>query len=179
MAVTGIFGGRFDPPHLGHVALAQAALERFGIDDLHVTVVADPAHKRTEASPEDRLAMARLAFAGLGAVVELDEHRFTVDTLEERQYEDPVFLIGADQLAAFPTWKEPARVLELARLGVATRPGYRPDEKSERIETFGLEPHNVSSTEIRSRIRRGEPIDGLVPPEVAAYIAAHGLYLRD
>jgi nicotinate-nucleotide adenylyltransferase len=179
MAVTGIFGGRFDPPHVGHVALARAALQRFGIDDFRVTVVADPAHKRTHASPDDRLAMARLAFAGLDAVVELDEHRFTVDALEERRYEDPVFLIGADQLADFPTWKQPARVLELARLGVATRPGYRPEESSERIETFELEPHDVSSTEIRSRVRRGEPIDGLVPPEVAAYVSAHGLYLKD
>jgi nicotinate-nucleotide adenylyltransferase len=120
--------------------------------------------------------MARLAFADLDATVELDPHRYTVDALEAAGYEDPVFLIGADQLADFRTWKQPERVLELARLGVATRPGWQPEEDSDRIEVFELEPHPVSSTEIRERIRSGEPIDGLVAPEVAAYIAEHDLY---
>ena len=64
MAVGRIFGGRFDPPHLGHLALARTAIDHFGLDELHVTVVADAAHKRSEASAEDRLAMARLTFAG-------------------------------------------------------------------------------------------------------------------
>jgi nicotinate-nucleotide adenylyltransferase len=67
-------------------------------------------------------------------------------------------------------------VLELARLGVATRPGYRPELDSDRIELFELEPHDVSSTEVRARSRRGEPLDGLVVPAVAAYIAEHDLY---
>ena len=89
-------------------------------------------------------------------------HEYTVDALEAAGYEDPVFLIGADELAGFPTWKEPERVLELARLGVATRPGYRPEATSPRIEIFELEPYPVSSSEIRERVRRGEPIDGLV-----------------
>jgi ribosome-associated protein len=66
-----------------------------------------------------------------------------------------VFLIGADELASFPTWKEPERVLELARLGVATRPGYRPEAASPRIEIFELEPYPVSSSEIRERVRQG------------------------
>jgi nicotinate-nucleotide adenylyltransferase len=176
VAVIGILGGRFDPPHPGHVALAWAAIDRFGLDELHVTVVADAAHKASEASAADRLAMARLAFADLDATVELDPHRYTVDALEAAGYEDPVFLIGADQLADFRTWKQPERVLELARLGVATRPGWQPEEDSDRIEVFELEPHPVSSTEIRERIRSGEPIDGLVAPEVAAYIAEHDLY---
>ncbi len=175
MAV-GIFGGRFDPPHVGHLALAQTAHERFGLDELHVTVVADAAHKRSEAPAEDRLAMARLTFAGLDATVELERHEYTVDALEAAAYDDPIFLIGADQLEAFPTWKDPERVLELARLGVATRPGWQPEERSDRIEIFELEPHPVSSTEIRERVRRGEPIDGLVVPAVAAYVADHDLY---
>ena len=67
-------------------------------------------------------------------------------------------------------------MLELARLGVATRPGWQPDESSDRIEVFELEPHPVSSTEIRARVRRGAPVDELVVPTVAAYIAAHDLY---
>ncbi len=176
MGVTAILGGRFDPPHVGHLALARAAVGRFRIEQLHVTVVVDAGHKPSEASAEHRLAMARLTFAGLDAVIDLEPHRYTVDALEARGYDDPIFLIGADQLEALPTWKEPERVLRLARLGVATRPGYLPEVASERIELFELEPHDVSSTEIRARIRRGEPLDGLVVPEVAAYIAEHALY---
>jgi nicotinate-nucleotide adenylyltransferase len=176
MAVVGILGGRFDPPHLGHAALAERAVAEFAIDELHVTVVADAAHKPSEAPVEDRLAMARLAFARLRPIVELEHHRYTVDALEAAGYDDPIFLIGADELAAFPTWKEPERVLQLARLGVATRPGYAPATASPRIRIFELEPHPVSSSELRERVRRGEPIDGLVEPAVAVYIAAHGLY---
>ena len=179
MAVVGIFGGRFDPPHLGHVALARTAVERFGIDELHVTVVADAAHKPSAAPAADRLEMARLAFAELDAHVELEEHRYTVDALEEAGYEDPIFLIGADELVALPTWKEPERLLELARLGVATRPGYAPATASPRIKLFELEPHPVSSSELRERVRNGGPIDGLVAPGVARYIAEHRLYAQD
>jgi nicotinate-nucleotide adenylyltransferase len=179
MAVTGIFGGRFDPPHLGHVALAAAAVRHFAIDDLHVSVVAAAGHKRSQASAEHRLAMTRLAFAGLDATVGLEPHAFTVDQLEAGCYDDPIFLIGADQLADFPTWKEPTRVLELARLGVATRPGYRLEERSDRIESFDLEPHDVSSTDIRARLARGESVEGLVAQQVAAYIEEHGLYRPD
>jgi nicotinate-nucleotide adenylyltransferase len=173
---VGILGGRFDPPHLGHLALARAAVDHFGLGGLHVTVVADAAHKSSDAAAEDRLAMARLAFADLDANVELEQHRYTVDALEAKHYDDPVFLIGADQLAAFPTWKQPERVLELARIGVAARPGWEPESDSDRVEIFELEPQPVSSTEIRERVRRGQSIDGLVAPAVAAYIAEHDLY---
>lgn len=177
MAVTGIFGGRFDPPHVGHLALARAAREQLGLDRLHVTVIADAAHKAAEAPAEHRLEMARLTFGELDAVVELEQHRYTVDALEERRYDDPIFLIGADELAAFATWKEPDRVLELTRLGVAARPGHAPPvENSDRIEIFELEPQDVSSSAIRARVRRGERIGGLVVPAVAAYVAEHGLY---
>ena len=102
----------------------------------------------------------------------------TVEALEAGGYDDPIFLIGADELAAFPTWKQPERVLQLARLGVATRPGYAPTTTSPRIQVFELEPHPVSSSEIRERVRSGEPLDGLVAPAVAQYIAEHGLYVR-
>jgi nicotinate-nucleotide adenylyltransferase len=172
----GILGGRFDPPHVGHLALARAAVEHFGLGELQVTVVADAAHKPSEAPAEHRLAMTRLTFAGIDATVELERHRYTVDALEAAEYDEPIFLIGADELAAFPTWKDPERVLELARLGVAARPGWDPEQSSDRIETFELEPQPVSSTEIRERAGRGEQIDGLVVPAVAAYIAEHNLY---
>ena len=175
MAV-GILGGRFDPPHLGHLALARTAVEHFGLDELHVTVVADAAHKRSEASAEHRLAMARLTFAGLDASVELEHHEYTVDALEAAGYDDPIFLIGADQLAAFATWKEPERVLELARLGVATQA--RLAAGGELGPDRGLRaraPSGLVHT-VRERVRRGEPLDGLVVPTVAAYIAGHDLY---
>ena len=97
MAV-GIFGGAFDPPHNGHVALARTAMERLDLDRLEVTVVVAPGHKETVASAEHRLELARLAFAGLGTV-EPEPHEYTVDALEFHGYEDPVFLIGADELA--------------------------------------------------------------------------------
>jgi nicotinate-nucleotide adenylyltransferase len=174
--MTGILGGRFDPPHLGHLALARTAIERFGIDDLRVSVVSDPAHKAAEAPAADRLAMAELAFAELAATVELEHHRYTVDALEAAAFEDPIFLVGADELNAFPSWKEPERVLELARLGVARRPGYSAATASPRIELFEIEPHAVSSSEIREHVRRGESIEGLVQPAVARYIEQHGLY---
>jgi nicotinate-nucleotide adenylyltransferase len=179
----GILGGRFDPPHVGHLALAREAIRVFGIDELHVSVIADAAHKGSEAPSADRLAMAKLTFDELGAIVELEHHRYTVDALEAAGYDDPVFLIGADELEALPTWKQPERVLELARIGVATRPGHAADTDggttSPRIRIFELEPHPVSSTELRERVRRGEPIDGLVVPEVATYVAENGLYAQD
>jgi nicotinate-nucleotide adenylyltransferase len=176
---VGILGGRFDPPHLGHLALAREAVRVFGLDELRVTVVEDAAHKPSVAPAGDRLAMAELTFLELGAIVELERHRYTVDALEAAGHADPIFLIGADELAVFPTWKAPQRVLELARLGVATRPGHAVEASSPRIEVFELEPHPISSTELRERVRRGEPIDGLVVPAVARYVAEHGLYRGD
>jgi nicotinate-nucleotide adenylyltransferase len=107
--------------------------------------------------------------------------------LREGRWSDPIFLIGADEFADFPGWKEPETVLELARLGVASRPGYPSErleavlrglEHPERVLFFEIEPVPVSSSEIREKVARGEPIDGLVPPAVAAEIAARGLYRR-
>jgi len=183
---VGILGGAFDPPHDGHVALAREAIDRFELQRLLVTVVAAPGHKHPVAPAEARLALAMLAFADVeGAEVELEPHARTVDALEARGLDDPIFLIGADELADFATWKEPGRVLELARLGVATRPGYplarieaalahvsRPD----RVLLFELEPLPISSRDLRARIARGERIDPYVPPAVAAEIARLGLY---
>ena len=122
MGVTGILGGAFDPPHEGHVALAEAAKERFGLDRLLVLVAAAPGHKGVEAAAADRLALARAAFPDED--VRLDDHARTIDLLRDERFDDPLFLIGADEFCDFPDWKDPNGVLELTRLAVATRPGY-------------------------------------------------------
>lgn len=186
MAVTGILGGVFDPPHLGHIALARAAIRELALDRLLVAVVADPGHKTATTPVETRLELARLAFADVPeAVVEVDQHARTVDSLEEQRLEDALFVLGADEAASFESWKSPDRVLELARLAVAMRPGVpRRDvevvrerfDAGDRIVEFDMEPVDVSSTEIRARVAKGEPVDDLVPPAVADAIARLGLY---
>jgi len=183
--VTGLLGGAFDPPHVGHVVLADTAERELGLSEVVVVVVADPGHKNVHCPAETRLALARAAFPD--HTVELDHHARTVDMLRAGRWDDPVFLIGADEFAAFPAWKEPDAVLELARLGVASRPGY-PRERLEevlarlsrpdRVLFFEIEPFPVSSRDIRARVAQGESIEGLVPSPVAAAISGHGLYRR-
>jgi nicotinate-nucleotide adenylyltransferase len=184
--VTGLFGGLFDPPHHGHVAIARKALAQLGLGELVVLVVADPGHRAAVAPAEARLRLAEVAFRCLPRTrVELDEHRFTVDLLRSGRFADPVFVVGADELAAFPTWMEHEEVLRLARLAVGTRPGVdrerlqavlgglaRPDH----VLFFEIEPVDASSTAIRARVARGEPIDEAVPADVARAIAELGLY---
>ena len=110
-------------------------------------------------------------------MVELEEHRYTVDALEAREYGDPIFLLGADELADLPTWKEPERVLELARLGVAARPGYPPATASDRIEIFELEPHGrLVERDSRARRAAASRSTASSSPKSPAYIAEHGLY---
>ena len=180
---TGIFGGAFDPPHMGHVALAREAKRRFGLDRLVVLVAENPEHKQVETPAEDRLALARAAFPGDD--VRLDEHPRTVDMLRAADWEDPLLLVGADQLADFRHWREPDAVLDMARVAVATRPGLGLEELSkalnelgrpDRIELFPIEPWPVASRELRDRVARGDPIDGLAPEAVAEEIARRGLY---
>jgi nicotinate-nucleotide adenylyltransferase len=183
---VGVLGGAFDPPHVGHVELARAGVERFGLEQLLVRVVAHPGHKSVDTPAALRLALARAAFADMpGAVVELDPHARTVDSLVALRLDDPVFLIGADEFASFLDWKEPDRVLELARLGVATRPGY-PKERleavlerlasPERVVVFPIPPQSVSSSQVRQLVADGVAVDDLVPAAVAAEIARLGLY---
>ena len=190
---TGLLGGAFDPPHRGHVALAHAAIERFGLDRLVVVVTGDPPHKDVETDAETRYRLAEAAFADIPGV-EISRHELerpgpshTVDTARwaEGQWGDVVFLVGADEFADFPDWKEPDEILEHVRLGMATRPGYphdRLDEvltglrRPERVELFEIPSVDVSSTEIRRRAARGEPIDDLVPGGVERLVVEHGVY---
>jgi nicotinate-nucleotide adenylyltransferase len=186
--VIGLLGGAFDPPHNGHLALARAALERFDLPRLVVQVVADPGHKAVVTDAATRLRLARAAFGELPRTeVRRDHHARTVDSLRAGRYDDALILVGADQLADFGDWKEPDEVLELARLGVATRPGFPRERldralagvsRPERVVVFEIEPVDVSSTGVRERVAAGLPVDDLVPPAVAALIRELGLYRR-
>jgi nicotinate-nucleotide adenylyltransferase len=181
--VIGLLGGTFNPPHYGHVALADAAREHFDLDDLAVLVAVRPGHKEVELDADTRLRLVRAAFPDYH--VELDPHERTVDMLKAGRWRDPVFLVGADSFSELLTWKEPDALLTFARLGVATRPGY-PHEllnpvleqlaHPERVEFFEMEPAPISSRDIRDRVSRGESIDKLVPPAVAELIDSLGLY---
>ena len=150
---TGLLGGAFDPPHAGHVVLAREAVERFGLDRLLVLVVAAPAHKPVATPVEDRLELARAAFADVPlAEARRDDHAYTVDSLRAGAF-DPattVFLVGADEFAAFPTWKEPDAILDLARLGVATRPGYPAKRLLPVLSALGRPSASSSSRSRRS-----------------------------
>jgi len=177
--VIGLYGGAFDPPHLGHVELARTAKERFGLDRLVVLVAASPGHKRVDTPAGVRLELARAAFPDDDVV--LDEHARTVDTLRAHpEWRDPLFLIGADEFCDFPTWKEPDEVLRRTRLAVATRPGYPRArlqsvldriEDPERVLFFELAPHTHASRTLRAGF---DP--AAVPPAVAEIVAREGLY---
>lgn len=182
----GLFGGAFDPPHRGHVELLRQARAQLGLEHVIVLVVADPGHKHVDTPADVRLRLAQAAFPD--AEVVLDDHARTVDTLRAHpEWSDPVFLIGADEFCAFASWKEPDEVLRLARLGVATRPGFPRDRLDAVLETlaapgrvafFELEPTPVASSELRVRLGAGEDVDGDVPAAALAIIRAEHLYLR-
>jgi nicotinate-nucleotide adenylyltransferase len=181
--VIGLLGGAFDPPHNGHLALARTAQRHFGLEPLIVLVSAHPGHKRVVLDAATRLRLARAAFPELQ--VELDEHERTIDLLRARNFDDPLFLVGADQFAELLSWKQPDGILELARLGVATRPGYPRERldtvlaklrRPERVAFFDLEPLPIASRELRDRVANGDPIDAFVPHEVAALVEELGLY---
>jgi nicotinate-nucleotide adenylyltransferase len=182
MSCTGLLGGTFNPPHSGHVLLADTARKRFGIDPLRVHVSANPPHKRVDVEVETRLALARLAFPH--DTVVRDDNPYSIDTVSGFG-DDAIFLVGADQFAKFLTWRAPDEILAHVRLGVATRPGYPRERldavlsqlrRPERVELFDMDPVPISSSDIRRRAAEGKPIDDLVPPEVAEAIERLGLY---
>jgi nicotinate-nucleotide adenylyltransferase len=178
-----LYGGAFDPPHLGHVAVADAARKRFGVERLVVLVSERPGHRAVQASAEDRLALAHAAFPNDD--VRLDPYPRTVELFRAEHFDDPVFVVGADQFRGVLAWSEPEEVLERTQIAVATRPGFPQDDldgvlaqldRPERVLFFEIEPNAGASTDVRARIAAGEPLDGLVPAAVARLVAERGLY---
>jgi nicotinate-nucleotide adenylyltransferase len=177
--VTGILGGTFDPPQKGHLALARAALDELPIDRLVVLVAADPGHREVVADGETRLRLSRAAFADLPAELVLDPHAFTVDAVRGGRFGEAIFVVGADEGAAFVAWKDPEEVLRWVRLAVGTRSGFPPPDLQrygDRVLAFELDSPEVSSSEVRDRIERGAPVDDLVPAAVAEAIEELRLY---
>jgi nicotinate-nucleotide adenylyltransferase len=194
MRRVGLFGGTFDPPHLGHLALAEWAREQLALDRIVFMPAGTPPHKlgRVRSTTERRLAMTRLAVRGNPAftVSTLEARRagpsFTVDTLRALRARHRgarlYLLMGADSLAEFATWHEPDAILELATIAVAERPRaarvtrgkrFRAGAGIVRLDNPGIE---VSSSAIRARASAGKSVRYLVPDSVAAYIVRHRLY---
>ncbi|MBM3939735.1 MAG: nicotinate-nucleotide adenylyltransferase [SAR202 cluster bacterium] len=195
----GVLGGTFDPIHTGHLILAQEVQWRLGLDGIWFMPAGLPWMKKGEAltDREHRRAMVELAIESNPkfhlSTLELDRpgETYTVDTLEELRSGpmadgEILFIMGVDTLHSMHRWRNPARVLELALLVVALRPGHG---KIDLTELLKIDPHawerimtlrmpliEISGTELRRRVGVGEPVRYLVPDAVADYIAAHGLY---
>jgi nicotinate-nucleotide adenylyltransferase len=197
VARIGILGGTFNPPHIGHLVMAQEAREQLGLDRVVLMPVALPPHKEADGDPGAgvRLELARLAAAGEEGVevsaAEIDRGgaSFTVDTLRELHERYPeqelTFIVGADMAHSLPAWREPERILELARLAVAERDGIARDDiaarlgplhDGSRVTFFDMPRIDVSSSDIRRRIAEGRSVRHLVPDAVAQAIADRDLY---
>ena len=194
----GLLGGTFDPVHRGHLALARAARDELGLDEVLFLPAGQPWRKAGQmiASNEHRLAMLRRALEGEAAfqVSRLELERpgpsYTADTLEalrdDRPEDELFFLLGEDALMDLPNWERPRRIPELARLAVARRADSSPEALEEaerrlpglgeRVVWLKMSVVAVSATEIRERVREGQPIGGLVPATVEEYIRKQGLY---
>lgn len=190
----GLFGGSFDPPHNGHLLVAQDAIEALALDLLLVIPAAQQPLKGQEQTAADhRLAMVQACFDGVPQVmvdpVEITRGglSFMVDTVEDVQRRWPSahlhLLIGSDVVSTLPRWKEPERLLGMVRLVVLYRvtagapPVDREIHGGGSAEWLATRRVDVSSTEVRTRVRNGRSIKGFVPEAVATYIATNGLYL--
>ncbi|MBP7452970.1 MAG: nicotinate-nucleotide adenylyltransferase [Ottowia sp.] len=198
---VGLFGGAFDPPHDAHLALARTAIDALQLDQLLVVPTGDAWHKSRPLSPAtDRLAMCQLAFQSVPQVrVDDRELRregatYTIDTLTELRAGSPgaelFLLIGADQAAAFHSWRQAQDIVRIAIVTIAGRadsagaampfdsdnplPGLHVPAGRVRLLSLPLQSH--SATDVRRRVAAGLRIDHLVAPAVAGYIAHHHLY---
>jgi nicotinate-nucleotide adenylyltransferase len=194
---VGVLGGAFNPPHLGHLLLAQEAVAALGLDELILVPTGTAPHKRIdpEPGPAVRFEMAAAAVAGVPGFrvsdveVGRDGPSFAYRTLELLADELPgsvlTFVMGADVAAGLERWKRPERVVELAAVAVAARPGFDSDAIDDVLGRLGaadgaarieMPPVGISSTLVRERVAAGRPIRWMVPDAVAWLIAEHGLY---
>ncbi len=198
----GIFGGTFDPVHIGHLLVAEQCLEQCGLDQVWFVPAGVPPHKlsRTIAPGKARAEMVELAVAGHERFRvdrrELDrgDPCYTVETLASFHTEDPsrelFFVLGSDSLVEFSTWREPKRIAELAHLAVANRGGaplpdlepLRPtlgDLVDSRVQFVTIPGIDISSSAIRRRVGEGKSIRYMTPRAVECYIATHNLYVPE
>jgi len=194
-----LFGGTFDPPHCGHIAIARAAADAFRLDKvLFAPVARQPLKAGTTATSfDDRLAMVQLACADdlrfeastIDAPRPGNAPNYTIDTLETLRRRMPsatLFnLVGADSFLTLPQWHEHDRLLTLAQWIVVSRPGYPLSDAAiqrlaaqapGRIHLLDTVHEDVAATELRRRIEQGESVGDLVGTGVAAYIRQHNLY---
>ncbi|KPK00147.1 MAG: hypothetical protein AMS20_15345 [Gemmatimonas sp. SG8_28] len=184
----GVFGGSFDPVHVGHITVADAAAAALGLRIVHLVPAYDQPFKSGEhrAGPDHRLAMLERAVFGHPRLVADDREirrrgmSYSVDTLREMRQEYPgdslSLLVGADAAADLPNWRDVGELAQLARIVALTRPGVALPAHPMVDQCLSVPAVDVSATEVRRRVACGEPIADLVPPAVAAYIASHGLY---
>jgi nicotinate-nucleotide adenylyltransferase len=193
----GLLGGTFDPPHFGHLHLAAAALTQLALDQVLFAPVGVQPLKQEERSstPEQRARMVELAIAGEPRFalsrVDLDRPgpHYTVDllTIIQQQYADAAlwFIMGEDSLGDLLRWRDPTRLIQLARLAVLRRPGYEPDWPMLDQALPDLRAHinwiehaeiDISATDIRRHVQRGLSISSFAPSRVIDYIHTHHLY---
>jgi nicotinate-nucleotide adenylyltransferase len=194
----GILGGAFNPPHLGHLILAQEAAFQLSLERVVFMPYAEPSHRVLEddPGPEARFTMCEYAvgadarFAVSRIEIDRGGPAYTVDTLRELLARGPsaelFLLLGGDQAASLGEWRAPEEVLSLARVVVAERDKWRREDIEGRLGVLGMTPDRVSfldmprieisSSLVRARARAGQPIRYLVPDKVANYVGAQSLY---
>ena len=194
----GLFGGRFDPVHRAHIAIAQAVADQLNLDEVRWIVTGDPAHKPAVASAEDRLQMTRIALHELADPRMVADDReiiaakhggsnYTADTVLSLQQDYPgrklIWILGEDQLQNFLSWSRWQWLIHQVDLAVCARPNTISKSVSEvllnegaKITWVQVAPDEVSSTSIKDRIRLGRAVNSLLPRSVIEYIAASRLY---
>lgn len=185
----GLFGGTFDPPHLGHVAAAVAARDALDLDEVVVMVASDPRHREAPIAPaEVRLELARAAFAGLDrvSVSDLELRRpgptYTIDTVELLVAQDQdaalVVIVGADAAAGLGSWHRADDLARLVTIAVVPRPGVAGTwvPSGFRVRNVAMDPVDLSSTAVREALARGADPAGLVPASVVPLLLTHRLY---